>query len=392
MSSQADSLLDEHEAELLLLCCRPAIDDATAAQIEQLQREDLDWESIIDEAREQGVVSLVYAALNARGPASVAQESRAELHRLHLANAARNLSLLTELRRLLSLLADEGIRAIPVKGPSLAVAAYGRLEARKAGDLDIFIPSSRSDEARALLLSLGYVPDISPSEAAMPGIHHLSLIHPESKFNVELHWSLNPEHFRIPQDFEDLWRRTGIGSGQLHGIVQLAPEDLLIYLCAHGGRHAWQHLLWVADIAHLVHAHDQLDWKVVFQRAQELRAVRLVNLGLALAQRQLELPLPQDIAILVSRDRVAHRLARRAAAAMFCPAPSLLRRLRFVRATRESRHDRARYLRYATRRIMQPNEADRGMAKLPAHLNLAYYLLRPVRLLTGGPDDSSSTT
>ena len=75
-------------------------------------------------------------------------------------------------------------------------------------------------------------------------------------------------------------------------VSTLGNEDLLLYLAAHGAKHDWPYLEWVADLAQLVARHVSVDWRGLLQRATAMRCRRIVLLSLWLAQETLVLELP----------------------------------------------------------------------------------------------------
>src|SRR2546430_3203484 len=77
-------------------------------------------------------------------------------HDLQL-NARRNLLMLWELLEILDLFTEQGIRALPYKGPVLAAIEYGNLAARTFCDLDILVRKEDATRARDLLVARGYV-------------------------------------------------------------------------------------------------------------------------------------------------------------------------------------------------------------------------------------------
>jgi hypothetical protein len=108
-----------------------------------------------------------------------------------------------------------------------------------------------------------------------------------------------------------LWqRRTSIPLKD-KTVQGLAPEDLLIILCVHGSKHAWEQLKWVCDVAELLRAHDRLDWQQVFATASTWRCERMVLLGLSLAQQLLDAPLPVLASAHLSADSDVQALSLR---------------------------------------------------------------------------------
>ncbi|MGE0133262.1 MAG: nucleotidyltransferase family protein [Blastocatellales bacterium] len=87
------------------------------------------------------------------------------------------------------------------------------------------------------------------------------------------------------------------------------PEDLLIYLCAHGAKHAWERLIWLADVAGLIHKHSNLDWDGVRDLAVEQRCGRVLLLGLRLARDVVGVTPAAQMEEIIRRDTESRRLA-----------------------------------------------------------------------------------
>ena len=66
-------------------------------------------------------------------------------------------------------------------------------------------------------------------------------------------------------------------------VMGLCPEDLLILLCVHGSKHAWEQLKWTCDVAELVRRRPTLDWSRILFQADEWGCRRIVLLGLGMA-------------------------------------------------------------------------------------------------------------
>ena len=71
----------------------------------------------------------------------------------YVENSARNTVLTAELCRLINLFRDDGIEAIPYKGPVLGLFAYGNIALRRFVDLDVIVKKSDVLKARDILLT-----------------------------------------------------------------------------------------------------------------------------------------------------------------------------------------------------------------------------------------------
>src|SRR5262249_41288467 len=74
-----------------------------------------------------------------------------------------------------------------------------------------------------------------------------------------------------------------------------AAEDLLLLLCVHGGKHRWDELKWIVDIAELLRARPDLDWRAVAGKAPRAGAWGMLAVALLLANEMLDAPLPSSV-------------------------------------------------------------------------------------------------
>lgn len=295
-----------------------------------------------------------------------------------LVHAARCLVLTRELVGVLAALAARGVPALPYKGPALAAIAYGSPVLRQPGDLDILLSSDRLSTARAVLASRGFrdaLPTLGPE--TRPAHYQHTMIRETDGIHVELHWAFAPRYFRFPLDPRDIGRIPLALDGWR--IETIAPVDLLVVLCVHGGRHLWSRLGWIADVAELLRAQPEVDWRAALIRATVLGVRRMLLVGLALARDLLGAELPSAFAEAVSTDPVASRLARRLEARLFqghAGHPPLATTARLHLTMRERWRDRTAY---ALLGAITPGERDApSLAHGPG---FARALMRPARLI-----------
>lgn len=371
------------EDDLLLACARTQPDAATADHIRALSAGPLDWPALLQVAERHGVLPLLYWNLNAAAPEAVPAELREPLRARFQENARINLFLTGELHRVLGLCAQHGIPAIPYKGPVLTASIYGNLALRHFNDLDILVRRDDVLRARDLLVAQGFHPEVRLTPAQEPAFllydreYHLR----NDVLSLELHWETAAQYFSWRPGMDSAWGRlqhTTLGGLR---VVTLAPEDLLLTLCAHGAMHVWEQLKWVCDIAELLRARPSLDWDIVLGEARRLHSTRILWLGLALAHDLLDAPLPGNVLSAIRADPGAAPLAAEVRRRLFAPAPPPLRKRQeywFYLRARERLRDR---IAYAARLALRPNALDCRLLSLPRPLFFVYYLLRPFRLI-----------
>ena len=329
----------------------------------------------------QAVIPLVYHYLTAElegAPRAVATDS---LRPAFYGNSVRSLHLARELIRLTALLERGGVEPLALKGPALAVAAYGGY--RAAPILRPRSPGARKrgsahgrDAREGGLCAARRIPrgGLRPSGRIRncAGATGLAL-------EVDLHWRLIPDYFPIALDGEDLWRRAVQVEIEGTTVRTLAPTDHLLYLCAHGAKHGWQTLGGICNLAELMRV-SAIDWDELWARADRAGAHRMLALGVLLAHELLEAVVPPSVLEAVRREPIAVSAARTFIGYVTNPpdkGPGFYQR--WSVPLRVIAEPGAR-LRYLAARALQPSAQDRGFLRLPAMLYPLYYLVRPVRV------------
>lgn len=381
--------IDGTAPELELLFCSACLNpDATIQQrIRELVSGGIDWAAFRALANRHRLTPLVYQqfsrivpeVLNLPGAKTIAIEARAI--------AIRNLYLTQELTSILATFDSAGISAIPIKGPVLAVLAFGDLSWRQFGDLDILVRPPDLAQARALLEARGYRPERSwtPSEEAayILSEHSFQYLRDWDGAVVELHWRLQDRYLSFPITVEELWN--GASKSTLFGypVLCISREHLVLFLCMHGAKHYWERLEWICCLAALIKLSPNLNWVALMEHARRLRGVRMVELALRLAHAvergeataaPLRLtpgdPIVQELAATVWSRMDADELSDTAREVF---------RFRFYLKARESLKDRLHVARFLSIRIPHPDSKLLARVPLPRRLWPLYYLLGPMR-------------
>jgi hypothetical protein len=326
---------------------------------------------------------LVYQQLERHASDLTPPDVLAHLKKHYLENAARNTVLTAELCRLLDRFASSGIEAIPYKGPVLALFAYGNVALRRFVDLDVIVYKHDVLPAREILLDEGYAPSkslsLSQHELLLRTQHNLQFSRDNHRLIVELHWDVAPHLFASSVNTDQLWQN--LITLDLNGsqVKAFSTADLLFSLCVHGSRHLWERLGWICDVAELL-ARQTFDWTTLLKRAAAADCERMFLLGLYLAERLLDAPLPDEIKQRCASDPRLESLADNVVEHLFNGAthvPATSREIfKYNLGVRKTFGGRARYLLY----MLRPTDGDLASHSLPASLNFAYYLTRPFRL------------
>ncbi len=301
------------EARFILLCARTSVSEAVRQRVRETARGPLDWALVLDLARFHGVGPLLWQSITALCADLVPEATLTALRQVTQAGTLLNRALARETVRISLAFEERGLPAIPFKGAALAALAYQDVHLRDFDDLDFIVPQARLAEAQDILLAHGYRP-LSRSRESFQDAHydepyHLYM-HETSRLLVDLQWVMAHEQFSFRLDRSDIWDRRISLSVDGGRISTIAPEELLIILCVHGSKHAWERLKWIVDVDALIRAH-RLDWDRVMSTANTWKCRRMVLLGLRQAQQTMNAELPPALWAAVRADADVLDLAAR---------------------------------------------------------------------------------
>jgi len=298
----------KNEWAALLECASPAHDPQRLAGLLRCA----DWARLLVLAEAHGVAGHLTACLRSLDDDLVPSEVRQTLVDRRRAQIFFTLRLTAELFRILDRFTSEGIGALVVKGPVLAVQAYGDPAMRAYGDLDLLVRQRDIRRATELLSAAGFSPAVPLSAidaGRIPGQYLFSK--PDSKLIVELHNDLTLRYFPRRLPIEEFFARQIRVRLDAREAPALSVEDELVLICIHGAKHFWERLMWIADVAALVSRQTGIDWQRVADSARAVEAERMLHTGLRLASDLLEARLPGKVLAMAQADAVSARLVER---------------------------------------------------------------------------------
>jgi hypothetical protein len=297
-----------NEWSALLECVSPSHDRQRLAGLLR----SADWARLLVLAEAHGVAGHLTACLRSLDEDLVPPEIRQTLVDHRRAQIFFTLRLTAELFRILDRFAPEGIGALVVKGPVLAVQAYGDSAVRSYGDLDLLVRQRDIRRATELLSAAGFSPAVPLSAidaGRIPGQYLFSK--PDSKLIVELHNDLTLRYFPRRLPIEEFFARQIRVRLDAREAPALSVEDELVLICIHGAKHFWERLMWIADVAALVSRQTGIDWQRVADSAKAVEAERMLHTGLRLASDLLKARLPDKVLATAQADAVSARLVER---------------------------------------------------------------------------------
>ncbi|MFB3814368.1 MAG: nucleotidyltransferase family protein [Terriglobales bacterium] len=333
------------ELELVLSCACVGPDSGAIERQQRACAAVRNWDAALTSVSRHSVTPLVFQNLTRHCSEAIPAPILSELRDRAEANTVRNLRLTRALLELLDRLQDAGISAIPYKGPTLAVTAYGDISLREFVDLDLLVPGADMLRARDVLLADGWTP-----EYRMTAQQGTSYLRHACEYNfyredtaLELHWQIAPPHMSVAFHMDGLWQRAR--SIQISGrhVPVLCNEDLLLVLAVHGAKHLWSSVRWLCDVAQTGRTATSLDWDAICVRARQIGAARILHVALHLAHTLLGATIPRRV--LADADSTVPRICTRLMRNLVGPPRRTPLRDHFAAVhMREHWRDRVRYV------------------------------------------------
>ena len=399
LSSPASSSAPQRADEFEFLCALAGA-ELVPERIERIanwNRSALDWSEVLRLAEHHGVLPLAARNLieHARGlPAEVERTLRSA----YQANLRRSLWFTVELARIMQHFGRRQLRVVPYKGAVLAQALYRNLGLRSFSDLDFLISSVDFERAKQALSEIGYRPaaDLTPAVERLwlRNGYERAFDSAAGKNLVELQWALLPHFYGVDLHsddlnlndlgVEDLMARAGRTVAGGCEVPCLAPEDSLLVLCLHAGKHLWTRLIWLSDIAETLRSQSEaqtIDYSLAFGRARALGIVRILGVSFWLVKNVLRVKLPQAAEGMIAADPRVPALGAEFAARLVRGVSydfESTEYFRLILKLRERRGDRWRYL---WRLVWTPGVGDVAAVQLPEALFPLYRIVRIGRLM-----------
>jgi SAM-dependent methyltransferase len=374
------------EWQLLVACARTQQDEVHRERIFRLLREPLDWDRFLSEVSRHGLEALAERQLSAVADGMIPAAQAASLGALARSKSQNSLLYAARLVEILDLLASAGVTAIPYKGPTLGALAYGSFALRSFTDLDLIVPQRHLLRAAQLLIASGYTayPDPTAPEQA----HFLARFHPgQYAFasslkppQVELHTENTLRYVPFPLDWPGLVERLTTVSFGGRKVRTFSVEDTLVLLCVHGTKHFWERLCWICDIAELTQS-QKVDWELGEGLARKAGCRRMWLLGLSLASRLLDAPLPATVRAWIDSDGQVPLLRRRIETRLAGDDRTVVSALERLVFRLQSHESLTVGVRQCWRTATHPTEEDWKNCRLPDWAAPLYLVLRPWWLL-----------
>lgn len=311
----------QNEDRLLLYCCRTRINLKTIDIIANTEERkiDLDWDSFLKKARENGVSAIVSLRLNEikslfpELPYFISEELKKDYY----LNAAKNTLIFEELTKVLKAFKESGLPVIVLKGAALASTVYKNLALRPMADVDLLVKKEDILLADERLKVLGYMPsdrsadDMNFSSSYLTSLDYRNSFQNSPSFHIHWHFvnsTVPNESYIHHVKMENIWRDAE--KADIAGVETLvmAPHHLVIHLSEHALRvsHSASKLCYFCDINEAVNFYGAiLDWNKLVKESFKFHLNRMVYFSLYFTSQFLEARIPEYVLLKLKPKRLS---------------------------------------------------------------------------------------
>ncbi|MFF5810775.1 nucleotidyltransferase family protein [Peribacillus butanolivorans] len=351
-----------------------------------------DWELFLQLAMHHRVYPLIYSKLKKVDERLIPKYVIENLYQEYKKNTFKMLFLSGEMENLSRVFDENKIRLLFLKGPVIAFDIYGDISLRTSKDLDILVQKTDLNRVEELLLSYGYEREEFQDKVEKSKLH-IAYFHPQKKIEIEIHWRLNLPPLKEPS-FNELWNRKRVSTLTTYQVYFLGEEDLFLFLIAHGSRHGWFRLRWLADIDQLIRnklisSKNRLSIKAYQHQHLGGKADLLIDHSLLLASVLMKTPINKEIHSLTAGKR-SRKLTHLAIKYITVMGHLEINEAKFKKNQQSSIKSNLQWTfnyKFSLKsnlekfiylmKLLKPNSADIKTLKLPKSLHFLYYPLRP---------------
>ena len=308
------------EYQLLLCCARTELSKDDQGKIRKLVRNGLDWDYVLQIAKEHGLAPLLYYHLHRHNlDHQIPQSITDHLHHIYYGNLARNILLYNELSQISECFEGREISLVVVKGLALAETVYGNVALRPMADVDLLVEKRNLPEVMKAFSKLGFEILPQEKEITLEYMNELHLVkHQENMKHlpsliVNIHWDLTaPIRFRgaTKTNTRQMIERAQPTKIASRNVLVMASEDQILWVIYHATfQHPFIGLLQLCDVAELIKLEEnELDWQFLVRRARNGRTATATYYLLTSAKRLLGAPIPNRVLKSLSPNLVKRSL------------------------------------------------------------------------------------
>lgn len=215
---------------------------------------------------------------------------QSKLKVLYQNQVIRSLAQLSELKTIANSLNVLQIPFLVLKGLPLSFYLYSNPYKRISKDIDLFIDSKQIEKVHEIFHKQGYQSnyDINLFNKQFDKLKQIrnDLIYTKGAVIFEVHFQLSYQ-IQSFKPFSYYWSRKQTQQFFDSTINIFDSDSEFLYLCYHGGKHAWQRFQWLIDIKKYCEKqnYNQSDYVRLFSLAKEQGIVHYLELALLLLKK-----------------------------------------------------------------------------------------------------------
>ena len=279
------------EERVLLGCARTRLEDGNVYQLSGLLGPSFNWERLLTLALHHELTPfLVKHFVQTQRFQEIPIKAKDALQHFFRKHVLFSQMLGKELGSIMQSFNREKIRAIPIKGPTLAVRAYGALELRMFNDLDVLVKDQDISKASTVLLNHGYRyrtnsdENLKESTPEQTSHRYHTFVDQTGMIGLDIQSRIEGSQFSFQIDHNEFWDDLQQVAIAGNSISCLPDPKLLLVLCIHGSKHLWCRLKWICDVGELLKSSPHWDWEKTLQMATVYQCKTMLLLGLNLTQ------------------------------------------------------------------------------------------------------------
>ena len=197
------------------------------------ENEIVNWDKLLEEARQHSVTSLIYSSINKSSIIkSLDKERMNSFKKQALYSGINQVRHIKQTAEILKELQEESIEVIVLKGLVVRYL-YPNPDLRTMSDADIIVHKDDLERISEILVKMNY------KQTKYEDEHGAHIVFNKENSCIEVHWTLlNEDFFKGDRSFEDsLWDNAmTVKVGEAEAL-SLSWEDLAVHLCVHMASH-----------------------------------------------------------------------------------------------------------------------------------------------------------
>jgi hypothetical protein len=386
-----EELKEKYGAEMttVILACRVYFKTAGHNELQQfIDDNTIDWEKLTRICTDQDIRPIVYRILaDIDLPEPVASTIKHNSYAL----IRQNWKQAVELERIIKLLDENGIAAVPYKGIAFSKQFYGDLVSRESIDMDLIVEPGCLADIIPLMESEGYVFEAGGVYKNL-GSRYLKYFKELSckrfknggqEFFFEFHWRIAEDFMMVnPQSnklLHEVDTRITIHQARVNALNPNA--HFLAVLIHHSTKDVFNTLKKIIDISQIAHQKEFIaDWDYLFNNINALGLNKAISVSNSLSQQLFGVTITNKAANITQKDSLRFinlTLSEKMANTRIYNIAAHISRVKL----KDTVTEKAKYISGIARLAFTPAYADFEVIRLPPSLFGLYFLTKPFRIV-----------